>query len=178
MAHDQKILTLPLQVVGRVDLGRLLREAMAVDDFMAQTAIREPGTSMKMPRTSKLLDEMLTANKLNILIEDQRHQLLEFLKEVNRDAPLLHMSFSADPSPLFLKRLMSWLRAEIHPMVLVQVGLQPSIGAGCIVRTPSKYFDFSLRQHLTGRRDVLMQKLAVTPSAVPASPLPQEAPRT
>ena len=184
MAHEQtqnrKILSLPLQVVSRADLGRLLREATAVDDFMAQSAIREPGTSVKMPRTSRLLDEMLTANKLNILVEDQRHQLMEFLKEVSSDAPMLHMSFSADPSPLFLKRLMSWLRQEIHPLVLVQIGLQPNIGAGCIIRTPNKYFDFSLRQQLASKQDLLLSKLVGAMSAQPEQPpqpiLPQEAP--
>lgn len=157
MAH--KTLSLPVQVVGRVDVSRLLREAQAVDDFLAQSAIREPGSSVKMPRTSKLLDDLLSQNDLNILMEEQRRRLLEFLQDVNREAPTLHMSFSADPSPLFLKRLMTWLRQEIHPMVLVQVGLQPSIGAGCIVRTPNKYFDFSLRQRLTSSRDLLMKKL-------------------
>ncbi len=153
------ILSLPLQVVGKVDVGRLLREANAVDDFLAQSAIREPGTNVKMPRTSKMLDDMLTDNKLNILVEDQRQHLIEYLKEVNREAPLLHMSFSADPSPLFLKRLISWLRQEIHPMLLVQVGLQPNIGAGCIVRTPNKYFDFSLRQQLISKRSLLIKSL-------------------
>lgn len=170
MAHDisEQPISLPIQVISRVDVNRLAREAEGVDEFLTQSAIRQPGTSVKMPRTSKLLDDLLTANKLNILLEDQRRRLIAFLKEVSKEAPVLHMSFSADPSPVFLQKLMTWLRREVHPMVLLQVGLQPNIGAGCVVRTPNHYFDFSLRQKLTAKRGLLLAKLS--PAAQPEVP--------
>jgi F0F1-type ATP synthase delta subunit len=69
------------------------------------------------------------------------------------------MSFSADPSPQFTQKLAAWLRQEIHPFVLLQVGLQPNIGAGCVVRTTNKYFDFSLRERFKSKRPLLMEKL-------------------
>lgn len=153
------ILTLPISVVGRVDVGRLLREVEATDGFLAQAAIREPGTPMKLPKTSRLLDETIQSNKLNMLVEDDRNRLLHFLMEVYAHAPVLHMSFSADPTPAFTQKLTSWLRAQVHPMVLLQIGLQPNIGAGCTVRTTNKYFDFSLRNRLHERRDMMLKSL-------------------
>lgn len=153
------ILQLPIAVVSRVDVGRLLREVKLLDDFLRQSEIREPGTQPKIPRTSKLLDETIGANKINVLFEQDRNRLLHFLMEVYGRAPVLHMSFSADPSPLFVQKLMTWLRREIHPLVLLQVGMQPNMGAGCVVRTTNKYFDFSLRSRFTERRAVLAQKL-------------------
>jgi len=72
------------------------------------------------------------------------------------------MSFNADPSPLFSQRLVTWLRQEIHPQVLVQTGLQPSLGAGCTLRTTNQFFDFSLREHFKQNRQLLVQKIAGT----------------
>lgn len=156
---DTGTLTLPIQATGRVDIGRLLREVEQVDNFLKQAAIREPGTTMKLPKTSRLLDELTATNKLNLLREDDRARLLNFLITVKSMAPVLHMSFSVDPSPSFVQKLMTWLRSEIHPLVLLQVGLQPNIGAGCVVRSTNQYFDFSLRQHFKKQRPLLMQKL-------------------
>lgn len=156
---ESGILVLPGQVIGRVDVGRLLREVEELDNFMKQAAIREPGTPVKMPKTSRLVDEMVTTNKLNMLHEADRARLIDFLKSVKAKAPIMHMSFSADPSPTFLTKLIAWLRAEIHPLVLLQVGLQPNIGAGVIVRTTNKHFDFSLRQRFKKEREKLVLKL-------------------
>lgn len=159
MEQDNSILILPLGVAGRMDVGRLIREMEALDNFLEQAAVRKPGTAMQMPKTSKLLDEMLEHNKLNGLVEQDRKRLMNFLMIVRAKAPIIHMSFSADPSPLFTQKLIAWLRENVHPFVLLQVGLQPNIGAGCIVRTTNKYFDLSLRQHFAKQQALLMAKI-------------------
>lgn len=162
-------LVLPLEVVSRVDVNRMLREVAAIDDFLKQAAIRSPGHGAKLPRTSRLLDEFIGANNLNALHEQDRTRMQTFLISVKSKAPVLHMSFAVDPSPSFMQKLMTYLRREIHPLVLVQVGLQPNIGAGCMVRTTNKYFDFSLRQRFKGRRQVLLERLhSVMQEAAPA----------
>lgn len=152
-------LNLPIQATGRVDVGRILREVEQIDNFLRQAAIREPGTPVKMPKTSRLLDEFTSSNKLNLLHDDDRLRALNFLVEVKAKAPVMHMSFSVDPSPAFTQQITMWLRQEIHPLVLLQVGLQPNIGAGCVMRTTNKYFDFSLREHFKKQRQLLIQKL-------------------
>lgn len=151
------ILQLPIGVVSMVDVGRLLREVEAIDNFLNQAVIREPGMAVKLPKTSRLFDETAQVNKLNLLHEDDRQHLQEFLKEVRQHAPVLHISFSADPSPMFTQKLITWLRSEIHPLVLLQVGLQPNMGAGCVVRTTNKYFDFSLRSRFKVKGPELAQ---------------------
>ena len=153
------ILVLPVNAVGRIDVGRLLRETEAIGGFLAQSEVRTPGTPTKMPKTSKLLDEILATNDINMLVEKDRKRLYSFLESVRDNAPILHMSFSADPSPLFIRRLVTWLRQEIHPLVLLQIGLQPNIGAGCIVRTTNLYFDFSLKTRFSERRQLLAHRL-------------------
>jgi hypothetical protein len=152
-------LVLPVTVSSRSDVGRLLRDVEALDDFMHQTTIRSPGTSLKLPKSSRLLDELSSSNQLNMLRAEDRQRIKIFLTVVKAKAPVLHMSFSADPSPLFLERLMTYVRREIHPLALVHTGLQPTIGAGCILRTTNKYFDFSLRQRFLAQRELLLEKL-------------------
>jgi len=152
-------LQLPLSVVGKIDIGRLTREVEAIDNFLTQAAIRQPGTPVKMPKTSRLFDETVEINKLNVLHDDDRARLQAFLTQVKSSAPVLHMSFSADPSPLFTQKLVAWLRSELHPLVLLQVGMQPNMGAGCVVRTTNKYFDFSLRSRFKDNGKVLVDLL-------------------
>lgn len=161
MEHNSKanILTLPIMAVGRIDIGRLLREVDAVHEFMEQSALRLAGTQPNLPKNSRLFEELVAQNKLNMLVADDRDRLRAFLESVRAKAPVLHVSFSADPSPRFLQSFMTYLRSEIHPLVLLQVGLQPNIGAGCVVRTNNKYFDFSLRERFKARHEVLINTL-------------------
>ncbi len=165
MEHDKtNYLLLPVSTISRIDVGRLLRELESLDNFLRQSVIRDPNAKITLPRSTLLFEDIVAVNKLNMLQEKDRTRLIDFLRSVKSQAPLLHISFSADPSPLFLKRLVGWLRQEIHPLALIQLGLQPNIGAGCVIRTTNKYFDFSLRQHFNAKRDQLILSLHGTAS--------------
>lgn len=149
---------LPVLVVGPVDVGRLHRELEAIHNTLQSATLRgEP--QLKLPKTSYLMDQLIELNKLDLVNETDRAKLGKFLTDVKANAPRLHMSFSADPSPQFVQKLMQWLRTEIHPSVLLTVGLQPSIGAGCVVRTTNKYFDLSLSKNFSKKTPLLMEKL-------------------
>jgi hypothetical protein len=159
---------LPVTAATRADVGRLLREVEGLDDFMHQATLRKPGSSLKLPKSSKLFDDLVSSNQLNMLHEEDRKKLRTFLMVVKAKAPVLHMSFSADPSPLFLEKLMVYIRREIHPLALLHTGLQPTIGAGCVLRTTNKYFDFSIRQRFLSKRPVLLEKLRTDMQEHPA----------
>jgi hypothetical protein len=156
-ADTKKFVGLPLSVVGPVDIGRLIRELDRIGEKLHSQSLqaREP----KLPKTTELMDQLVELNTINLLDKVQRTRLHEFLLVVKKRAPLIHMSFGADPSPAFTEKLMSWLRENIHPLTLLTVGLQPNIGAGCIVRTKNKYFDFSLGKHFSENSKLLMAKL-------------------
>ncbi|HVC36484.1 MAG TPA: hypothetical protein VNE40_03540 [Candidatus Dormibacteraeota bacterium] len=161
MEHDPSIenFKLPSLAASPADIQRLKRETESLDEYLAQAALRNSEqNSSKLPKTSRLLDELAQINSLNLLQTNSRQQLLAFLESVGQ-APVLHISFATDPSSAFLNKIVIWLRQNIHPFVLVRIGLQPSIAAGCIVRTPNHYYDFSLRQHFTKQRSLLIQSL-------------------
>lgn len=158
MAHERTP-RLPLPVNTPSDVGRLIRELTAVDEQLLQLNLRKGGKDVKLPKTSLLLEQTAELNEVNLLHEAERKSLLEFLEVVRSSAPKLHVSFSADPSPAFMEKLVTYLRKEIHPLTLVTVGLQPTLGAGCIVRGNSKQFDFSLKEDFARKRGLLASQL-------------------
>jgi hypothetical protein len=159
-----KSLQLPIGVTRPADVNRLLREIMDVDDFLHQAEIRQSGQSLsQLPRPSRLLNEFTDNNHLNILKVEDRAAGVVFLKQVKLSAPIIHISFATEPSAIFTSKLITWLRTHVHPLLLLQIGLQPGLGAGCVVRTPNKYFDFSLRKHFDDQRELLMSKLEARP---------------
>ncbi len=164
MAHEKnRDLLLPVSIASHTDLSRVLREAKALDDSLHQATIRRSKDSHLLPSMSRMLQDVVDVNKLDLVKSGTRTELISFLDKVQSSAPVLHFSFSADPSPAFTAKLMTWLRKEIHPLVLIQVGLQPYIGAGCLLRTTNKQFDFSLRENFKKRRDQLISSLEDLP---------------
>lgn len=159
MAHDQNVISLPLMIVSPIDLGRLQRELAAIDDFLLQASVRSPGQTLQMPKTTKGLEDFAQLQKLSLLKQDDRTKLVVLFKEIHELAPVIHMSFAVDPSAVFLQKIVEWFRREVHPMILVQTGLQPSIAAGCMVRTNNRYFDFSLRRHFEAQSGQLVDRL-------------------
>ena len=167
--EPQYQLQLPYAVVTRADVGRLVGEAEAIDNFLRQAAIRKPGTSLVLPKSSQIFDDIIDMNKLNMLQETDRKKLFQFLQAIRTTAPILHMGFSSDPSPIFQQRLVTWIRQQMHPYLLLQIGLQPSIGAGCVVRSTNKFYDFSLRERFKSQRTLLITKLRGSEEQVPVT---------
>lgn len=168
MTAEAKTLVLPITITTQADLSRAISELEALDNFLRAGAIRQPGTPMQLPKTSKFFEDLVNSNKLNMLLPEDRESMIKSLAWVRLQAPILHVSFSVDPSTIFLEKLTTWLRQNISPLVLVQVGLRPNIGAGCVLRTTNKHFDLSLRQRFLGQREMLMKQLNPVPAITPA----------
>ncbi len=169
--------SLPTTVITLIDLGRLQRELEAVELFMAQASIRAAGTNMVLPRTTKNLELTCSQNKLNLLTASDRQKLGEELKLVRAKAPKVHISFAADPSAAFLGRVVTWFRTTVHPLTILQVGLQPTIAAGCVIRTSNKYFDLSLRKDFD-RQTEFLTKVLHEQRQMPIHPPPKPVPVT
>lgn len=159
MAAESQTIQLPASVVSSVELNRIAREAEALDDSLKQASLRTGGESTNLPKLSRLLNEMVEANNLNVLHEADRNNLAKMIEFLQAKSPVIHISFSVDPSPAFLRKLIIWMRDNMHPYILVRVGLQPTIGAGCIVRTNNKIFDLSLRERFNQEKHLLFDKL-------------------
>jgi len=141
-------LSLPNAVVGEIDIARLRRELNGLNDFFVGSRNRTAGTSMQTPKLSRSLEQLAQDNHMNLLEEADRTKLLSALDQIRDKAPRLQISFAVEPAPKAFEQILAWLRQNIHPYTLVQVGLQPAIAAGCVVRTPNRVFDLSLRANL------------------------------
>ncbi len=148
---------LPLAVVTQSDVDRLLRELTSLEEFFIGAKVRAAGTPITPPRLSRQLDQISRGNSLNLLKSLHRQALIEQLKKLQKTAPSVHVSFASEPSAKFLEQILTWLRNNVHPYVMLRVGLQPSIAAGCVLRTPNKIFDMSLRHHLEKEQARLLE---------------------
>lgn len=152
--------TLPASVCGPIEIGRLIRELEAYDEAVLQTGLRHDGADL--PKPSSLLNSTLHANNLKLEDDKERAALIKNLWTIKGKAPVLHMSFSADPTSDFTEKIAAWIRQEVHPYALLTIGLQPTIGAGFVLRTTNKYFDASLKQDFAGKKDMLVKLIAET----------------
>ena len=154
-------LRLPNVVMTKSDLLRLTREFEALDRFFTQYG-DNPDDTVATPRTSKSLEAFIRENEVNIQDKIVRKTILEFLDFLKKSAPSVHMSFAKDPPASALVKIVEWFRREIHPRTIIDIGVQPNIAGGCMLRSGSKIFDFSLRQHLNAHKSLLKTSIAAS----------------
>lgn len=164
MAHstdtaDSAGLKLPVGVVGAGDLRRLSRQLKQLEETLEQIRLRTNAPVAKLPRATRSLEEFASTNRLNLLLPADRQKMAAFIEATLRSAPVLHMSFAAEASRAFTTEVVLWLRSNIHPNVLLEIGLEPAIAAGCILRTPNRQYDFSLRSRFEAQSKSLVEKL-------------------
>lgn len=158
MAHKQS-LVLPENLVNKKQVAQLLREIEQIQATQQGSKVRgdQPVSIEPSPLLQQLVDQNMIDGKPVPLGNISR--ALELLQ---KKAPVVHLSFAVNPEQAFVARIVQWFRSEVSPYVLLQVGLQPTIAAGCIVRTPSKYFDMTMRKRFVEKRDVLVKQLRVS----------------
>ena len=160
MAENTKTkIALPEQLISSVDMSRIIRELEALDESLRQAEIRKPGTPTKLSRSSVTLEDLARLNKVALTDAAARESLIGALKEFMKSAPRIHMALPAEPSGNFTKKIAVWIRQNIHQEILLDIGLQPTLAAGCLIRTNNKMFDMSLRHHFADSRHLLVEKI-------------------
>lgn len=150
---------LPTGVVSTGDARRLRRDLAALEETLQAIRLRTNAPVAKLPRLSRSLEEFASTNRLNFLLPDDRHHAAVFMDYVLKKAPVLRISFASEATRKFTTELVLWLRSNFDSEMLVEIGLEPNIAAGCVVRTTDKVFDFSLMKHLESKRAMLLEKL-------------------
>ena len=144
-------------IVTPLELGKIQRELFALDEFLsAESHGKSSGSSL--PYTSPLLSNLIKASGLNVLKSDERAQFTQQLQFVRRTAPVVQISFGSEPTKQALRVLVRWFREHGHPNTLIAPGVQPNIAGGCIVRTTTKTFDFSLQKLLRASQPELAKQ--------------------
>lgn len=166
---------LPPALITRADLARIVREVESIDvELEAQKARAHTTgkTAHHMPAMSQGLNDFAEMNKIDVADDQARMHLKEDLRRLKDKAPVMHMTFATPADPQSLGQLVDWIRREIHPQALLQIGLQPALVGGVYLRTPNHVHDFSLRQLLSDKRSVIVNALDAALNNVPATAAP------
>lgn len=150
---------LPTSIVSTGDARRLKRDLAALEDTLQAMRLRTNSPVAKLPRMSRFLEEFASTNRLNFLLPEDRHRAAVFVDFVIKHAPVMHISFASEATRRFTTELIVWLRTNYDSEMLIEIGLEPNIAAGCVVRTTNKMFDFSLINHLKEKRPMLTDML-------------------
>ena len=150
---------LPTGVVSTGDARRLRRDLAALEDTLQAIRLRTNAPVAKLPRLSRSLEEFASTNRLNFLLPDDRHHAAVFVDYVLKKAPVMSISFASEATRKFTTELVLWLRANFDSEMLLEIGLEPNIAAGSVVRTTNRVFDFSLIKHLEAQQPLLMKQL-------------------
>lgn len=161
MAADNSALnlSLPIQVVSLSDVSRLEREIESINDFFEKSSI-QGADAKNIPQISLSMRSIIEDNNLNIIDKVDRKKLTDFIVGLKTSAQIVNISFAVEPKPEILMKLLQWFRTNAGPNVLLRVGLQPNIAAGCIVRTQNKYFDLSFKHQFSESKSKLAQALS------------------
>ncbi len=149
-----KKLKLTDNIISGLDLGRTIRELEKIDDFLHQEELRE--TTPADVKTTETLKGLIDANQVTLSDTRQRKWLLDSLGEIKLGGKKVHISFAVEPSPDVLQKITVWMRQNIEEYLIVNVGIQPTISVGCVVRTENKVFDMSLRNRFSNSKQLLM----------------------
>ena len=152
-------LKLPNAIATRQDVAHVHRELRIFFDLAMQSVMRHDNP-VKYPPISDSLRQLASLNQIDLRDQSACNNLLTELDSVKKKSPSLHVSFPVEPNRDALDRLIDWFRKEIDPIAVISVGLQPSIAAGVIVRTPNHQFDISLRKHLENNKHKLKEAIA------------------
>lgn len=152
-------IVLPAAVISRADVSRLLREIEAIDNELEGQHVRTPTQPLTIPSMSKSLATLVSENHYDLTDDAARKLLVQNLRYVKDKAPLLHITFAAEPTPDVLNPLVAWAREHLHQYALITTGLQPALIGGCVVRTPDHIYDFSLRHFFAEKKSVLIQNI-------------------
>ena len=167
-------LSLPSSVATKAQLLSLRKNVDDVLEAITQNQIRlEENVEPKdVPQVSGTLASLLSINKLKPTTEiiQEIKKWVEFLLH---HAPIVRITLASEPGPKELNRLVDWFRQESGKIVLLHVGIQPTIAAGAVVRTTSHRYDMSLRNELLHRTDSFIEAVVkVSERAAANAPAP------
>lgn len=159
-AHEPaRQFVIPFSVITMSDLSKLIYELDGINNFFLQANARQPGMTITPPKTTPEMEDIFRLNGLNQLDDQDRLKLKTIMDTLRDKTPTIHMSFSVSPNRRFLEKIIAWMRKNIHPLIILHIGLQPNIGAGFTLRTNNHFFDFSLRQRLNKNANLLIAEL-------------------
>ncbi len=137
---------LPSSIYSPDHLRFCIDELKAYADALDQ---RQRGSNAVVPELSVESTDLFVeikgadssrADVVNALVSEMEHHLAA--------APSVSLTLAATAPHTMKRELVSWLRKNTSPEVMVEFLVSPDIGGGMIMRTTNKVFDWSFRTRL------------------------------
>lgn len=151
-------LTFPSNLITRSDVSRLVRELEHLADVLQGQRVRGE-TETKLPPLSQSTTDFLELNEVKITNEKSLETVRQKINTIEDRLPAVHMTFASEIDSESLQQLVTWLRTEIHPQVLINTSIQPNLIGGVYLRTPDHVHDFSIKTLLMGQRQLIVKQL-------------------
>lgn len=150
---------LPARLVTRRDVLRAARELEGLRDQIISSKVS--GDDVHYERLTESLQSLLDANGVSRLNEENITEIKDKLEKMVDRLPVLRFAFAAEPDAKFIKKLVIWVRDEIHPAALLIYTVQPHLAGGFILTTDRRRYDLSWRAELENHplklREVLLR---------------------
>lgn len=158
---DAGAYSLPSSIVTKVDVSRLVSELERIDGELTTSAARAKvgGEQAASPTVTASVADFLQLNQLSLDDSRARTELIQGLRRFKDHVPMLHMTFAAEADGESLEKIIAWVRQEISPDAVIEVGIQPDLIAGVYVRTPNHIHDLSARSLLKNGHELLVKEL-------------------
>lgn len=150
---------LPQELATVPDLFMAYRELRAAVEAADQVNLTTGRPLLTQVDMSASLAEFFRVNELDI--GDGRHRAvaLAALEDLRNSATTISVSFASQPSLGAVRVISKWFRDNVSPTAVLQVGVSPSIVAGCIVRTQNRVFNFTLNKQFEDAKPALAEKI-------------------
>ena len=158
---DYTEFSLPFSVVSKGDISRLVHEFDALDTLLTAATVRNKTGSSDggAPVLSLQLQAFLDENPVDLDDIGARTTYIKQLQLLKKNIRVMNMTFAVTADPESLQQLSAWLRASVHPQIVIDVHLQPALVAGVYMRSQNRVFDFSVRNALVSKRSELKKEL-------------------
>ncbi|MBP9827014.1 F0F1 ATP synthase subunit delta [Candidatus Saccharibacteria bacterium] len=84
---------------------------------------------------------------------------LQVVDELAKKAPIFDIEFATPPSDNAIKKVISWLRSEIHPLLFIRIHTVRGLLGGIKVRTGRHQIDGSLQSQLADSSRLLEEEI-------------------
>lgn len=141
---------LPADVHTPDQLSATVLDVRAYNAAMHDSIVRGhiSHTKPEPPSISELLSTLISGN--NIDLQDSR-ALDELAKELERlltKAPVAHITLAALPGRGLRREITQWFRTNIDPHMLLTFTARGDLGAGLVLQTGSRLYDFTFRRRI------------------------------
>ncbi len=150
---------LPVDIASPAQLSELIGELHTYRNQLRNAAVQAKVKKTPLIETelSDELANLLHNNKIDAIDSQQLDTLHKELQKTLTTAPVMHLTFAANPGRTLRRQLTVWFRTQIEPTSLLTFAMRSDIGGGMLLQAGSHFYDYSFRDRILANKSRLME---------------------